>query len=102
MAAAQGAAANAATAASVQRLYLALLARFPDSHIVRIHGEAVAHTVMTAAQAWRARAGGALVLDADPAFAAWDHALKADRINPGTTADLTVASLFIAGLTGPA
>jgi triphosphoribosyl-dephospho-CoA synthase len=25
---------------------------------------------------------------------AWDAALKADRINPGTSADLTVATLF--------
>jgi triphosphoribosyl-dephospho-CoA synthase len=90
------------TAAAVQRLYLALLSAFADSHIVRIHGEAVAHTVMTAAQAWHARAHDLHTLDDDPAFAAWDEALKAARINPGTTADLTVATLLIAGLTsGP-
>jgi triphosphoribosyl-dephospho-CoA synthase len=87
------------TAAAVQRLYLALLSAFPDSHIVRIRGEAVAHTVMTAAQAWQARAHGTRALDDDPAFVAWDEALKAARINPGTTADLTVATLLIAGLT---
>jgi triphosphoribosyl-dephospho-CoA synthase len=39
--------------------------------------------------------------DTDPEFAAWDESLKADRINPGTTADLTVAALLIAGLSGP-
>jgi triphosphoribosyl-dephospho-CoA synthase len=92
---------NADTVALVQRLYLALLGRFADSHIVRIHGEAVAHIVMTAAQAWQARVRSAGRLDADLEFAAWDASLKADRINPGTTADLTVAALLIAGLTGP-
>lgn len=91
---------DAATVATVQRLYLTLLSRFADSHIVRIHGEAVAHIVMTAAQAWQARAPIRGELDTDLEFAAWDASLKADRINPGTTADLTVAALLIAGLTG--
>ena len=90
---------DASVVAAVQRLYLTLLSRFADSHIVRIHGEAVAHIVMTAAQGWRARPRRGGELDADPEFAAWDAALKADRINPGTTADLTVATLLIAGLT---
>lgn len=89
---------DAATTEVVQRLYLGLLSRFADSHIVRKHGAAVAHTVMVAAQAWQARNGA---LDADPAFAAWDAALKAQRINPGTTADLTVTALLICGLTHP-
>ena len=35
-----------------------------------------------------------------PAFAAWDESLKAQGINPGTSADLTVATLMIAGLLG--
>ena len=92
---------GAPTVAAVQRLYLALLGRFADSHIVRIHGEPVAHIVMTAAQAWQALARGGRELDADPEFAAWDTALKLQRINPGTTADLTVATLLVAGLTTP-
>ncbi|MEJ8823376.1 triphosphoribosyl-dephospho-CoA synthase [Variovorax humicola] len=89
------------TTAAVQRLYLSLLGSIADSHIVRIHGEAVAHTVMSAAQGWLARACGSAELDADPEFAAWDDALKAARINPGTTADLTVAALLLAGLATP-
>ena len=89
------------TTAAVQRLYLRLLASFADSHIVRIHGEAVAHIVMTAAQGWAQRMQGDGRLDVAPDFAAWDASLKADRINPGTTADLTVAALLIAGLTSP-
>jgi len=78
----------------VQRLYIELLSRLPDSHIVRKHGEAVAHIVMRAAQAWRGRER----LAHDPDFAAWDAQLKADGINPGTSADFTVAALFAAGL----
>lgn len=90
---------DAATVAVVQKVYLELLSRFPDSHIVRKHGEAVAHTVMASAQAWRARAAAGAALDAAPGFAAWDESLKAQGINPGTSADLTVATLTMAGLT---
>jgi triphosphoribosyl-dephospho-CoA synthase len=87
--------------AAVQRVFLALLARLPDSHIVRKHGEAVAQTVMSAAQRWQEQAEAGLVLDDTPAFAAWDDELKAAAINPGTTADLTVAALLLASLTEP-
>ena len=85
-----------AIAASVQQLFLRFLSRWPDSHIVRKHGRDVAHTVMSAAQAWQ----GHLRPEADPAFAAWDEALKAQSINPGTSADLSVAALLLAGLLG--
>lgn len=89
----------AETSAAVQAVYLAWLAAVPDSHIVRKHGEAVAHSVMTAAQGWQCSAAAqAGRLDADPAFIAWDEALKSRRINPGTTADLTVATLLLHGL----
>ena len=94
--------ATSRTVATVQRLYLALLSRVADSHIVRNHGEAVAQIVMTAAQAWLRRSQRNEKLDAEPEFAAWDASLKAARINPGTTADLTVAALLIAGLTDAA
>ena len=88
---------DTATVASVQRLYLACLAAFPDSHIVRKHGERVAQTVMTAAQGWRERAAAGTVLDADPAFAEWDLSMKAAGVNPGTSADFTVAALLLSG-----
>jgi triphosphoribosyl-dephospho-CoA synthase len=91
-----------ATVAAVQRLYLALLAAFPDSHIVRKHGEAVAQSVMASAQAWRERSQAGAALDAAPEFAAWDESLKSRGINPGTTADFTVATLLVAGVTRPA
>lgn len=92
-----GMAPDAATKAAVQRVFLGFLGVIADSHIVRKHGEAVAHIVMTAAQAWRAHSSP----DDEPSFAAWDESLKAQGINPGTSADLTVATLMIAGLLGP-
>ena len=89
---------DARTIAAVQRVWLTLLAALPDSHIVRKHGAAVAQNVMAAAQDFQTRALRGVALDADPEFVSWDETLKARRINPGTTADLTVAALLIAGL----
>jgi triphosphoribosyl-dephospho-CoA synthase len=89
---------DAALRARVQRIYLGLLSRLPDSHIVRKHGDAVAHTVMRAAQGWRVQSDAGVAVDAEPAFAEWDAALKAAAINPGTSADLCVATLLLAGL----
>lgn len=90
------------TAQAVQRVFLAALARMPDSHIVRKHGEGMAQIVMAAAQGWHARAEQGECLAADAAFAAWDTQLKNAGINPGTTADLTVAALMLAGVAHPA
>jgi triphosphoribosyl-dephospho-CoA synthase len=83
---------------AVQRIDLELLCRWPDSHIVRKHGEAVAQTVMSAAQRWRERSRAGVALEQMPGFAAWDGELKAAGINPGTTADLTVAALLLAAI----
>lgn len=92
---------------AVLRGYLALLGHAPDSHIVRKHGAAVAHTVMDAARRWGAdqrltTAGPGL--DADVAFVEWDESLKTQGLNPGTTADLTVAAMLLASISraGPA
>ena len=76
-------------------VYLAFLSAFPDSHILRRHGPAAASRARGAAQGMAARLRGA----ADPAallpdLHAWDGALKAAGVNPGTSADLTVAALF--------
>ena len=87
-----------AVTAAVQRLYLAWLASAPDTHIVRKHGPEVAQIVMAAAQDWARRADAGIRLDAHPDFAAWDQDLKAHGVNPGTSADLTVATLLLAGL----
>lgn len=85
-------------AAGVQRVYLAWLSSGMDSHIVRKQGLDVAQTVLHAARPWARRAGAGADPSVDPAFIEWDLALKRDRINPGTSADLTVATLMLAGL----
>jgi triphosphoribosyl-dephospho-CoA synthase len=79
----------------IVRVYLSFLAAFPDSHVARKWGGAAAAAVQREGQAWLAR----LEHTADPAtllpeLLAWDAALKSQGINPGTSADLTVASLF--------
>lgn len=96
--AAVGEPASDAMAAAVQRVFLGYLGAIPDSHIVRKHGEAVAHTVMASAQGWK----GAAEPRSEAAFDAWDESLKVQGINPGTSADLTVATLLLAGLLAPA
>jgi triphosphoribosyl-dephospho-CoA synthase len=79
---------------AVQQLYLGFLASWPDSHIVRKHGPVTAQLVSEQARLWQSRPQP----DQEPAFAAWDEQLKQAGLNPGTSADLTVASLMVAGL----
>lgn len=83
---------------AMQHTFLACLTAWPDSHIVRKHGLASAHSVMAEARPWHARARAGQALDADPAFAAWDASLKARGLNPGTSADLSVATALLAAL----
>lgn len=87
--------------ATVLRAYLACLARLPDSHIVRKHGEARAVAISRDASRWLTR-----LEDADPLVAggllAWDEDLKASGLNPGTTADLIVAALMVVAWLRPA
>jgi triphosphoribosyl-dephospho-CoA synthase len=83
---------DAAPIAAMQRVFLEFLATWPDSHIARKHGAAVAHSVMAEARPWLARARRGDVLDDDPGFAAWDESLKRRGLNPGTSADLCVAT----------
>jgi triphosphoribosyl-dephospho-CoA synthase len=81
---------------AMQRAYVEFVAAFPDSHIVRKHGIAVAHTVMGEAQVWRQRVRRGEAVEDDPAYAEWDESLKARGLNPGTSADLSVACAFTA------
>jgi triphosphoribosyl-dephospho-CoA synthase len=90
------------SSAAMQRCFIEFLAAFADSHIVRKHGAAAAHSVMGEALPWRERARAGHDLGADPAFAAWDESLKARAINPGTSADLCVATALLAALAGAA
>jgi triphosphoribosyl-dephospho-CoA synthase len=75
-------------------VYLRFLSRFPDSLVARKHGEQTAISVTE-----QARHGAAMTesardpREALPALEALDADLKRRSINPGTTADLTVATL---------
>lgn len=80
-------------------LYLALLRRWPDSHIVRKHGMQAALQVGRAA----APLAEALIASDRPQahrdrLLELDSELKRRGMNPGTTADLTVATVLAAVL----
>ncbi len=84
---------------STLAVYLAFLAAAPDTHIVRKSDAATAETIRREAVIWR----DALMRAPDPAvmtegLLGWDAALKSRGINPGTSADLTVATLFASRL----
>jgi triphosphoribosyl-dephospho-CoA synthase len=76
--------------------YLGLLAEHPDTHIARKLGMAEAERVSGRAAEVR-RAGGIRTTAGREALAALDGELRDDRNsrNPGTTADLTCAALFV-------
>ena len=87
------------TECAVVSVYLTFLARLPDSHISRKYGDGVAQSIVSEAQ------GVAQVWDstgdpeeAMPALEELDRRLKARSINPGTSADLTVATVLAVAL----
>ncbi|MFO1103229.1 MAG: triphosphoribosyl-dephospho-CoA synthase [Methylocystis sp.] len=76
-------------------VYAALLAAFPDSHIARKHGSATAETVRGEAAGFETSLKSAQSREAAFDLALeFDCALKRRGLNPGTSADLTVAVLF--------
>ncbi|MBC8722334.1 triphosphoribosyl-dephospho-CoA synthase [Paraburkholderia sp. 31.1] len=81
-------------------VFLTFLGGWPDSHIVRKHGLALAQSVTLVAREqharWRQTRSAARCSASDPQLDAWDAELKARAINPGTSADLAVATLFLA------
>jgi triphosphoribosyl-dephospho-CoA synthase len=84
---------------STLAVYLAFLAEIPDTHITRKFDAATAEVVRREAADWR----DAFAATHDPANVAdgllsWDASLKSRGINPGTSADLTVATLFASNL----
>ena len=84
---------------SATALYLAFLARYPDTHVVRKYGEAFAENLRQEAiefeQMHCAAENPKLV---QKRLLDWDASLKHRGINPGTSADLTVASLLASEL----
>jgi triphosphoribosyl-dephospho-CoA synthase len=78
---------------AIIRAHVRQLARKPDSLIARRHGEATALQVS-------ARAADLVALENQPewtdALAAFDTSLRSPRrLNPGTTADIVAAALYI-------
>jgi triphosphoribosyl-dephospho-CoA synthase len=76
-------------------LYLGFVSRQLDTHIVRKYGNAVAEAVMIEAQAMEAvhrLADNPKLIQ--KMLLEWDVSLKNRHINPGTSADLTVATLL--------
>ncbi|MCC7250344.1 triphosphoribosyl-dephospho-CoA synthase [Hyphomicrobium sp.] len=90
--AARRAAANESMA--ITALHMSLLASFPDSHIARKHGADVAAAVQQEARALEPLWRPAPNADTWPPLARLDASLKARGLNPGTTADFVVATLF--------
>lgn len=82
-------------------VYLHWLSSVPDSHIARKYGEAVARKVQQPA---REHAEAFMALENPKNYMAallkWDQSLKQERLNPGTSADLTVITAMLAML-GP-
>lgn len=77
-------------------LYLHFLSSFLDSHIVRKQGETIAKLVQNEAIEHATEFNRAFnPKNYQSALMAFDAALKKRGLNPGTSADLTVASLFL-------
>ncbi|WP_421697003.1 triphosphoribosyl-dephospho-CoA synthase [Ancylobacter sp.] len=94
--------ADAEPEARTEAVHLAFMAAFPDSHIARKFGDAAAEEVrreaMSVAETVDFRAPAATRRAPLHAF---DASLKARGLNPGTSADLTVATLFARALLSP-
>jgi len=88
---------NAAWATTA--LYLGFLTRYADTHVLRKHGEQIANLLMQEAKEiesnyWSTRNPKLM----QKQLLVWDASLKARKINPGTSADLTVATLLASDL----
>ena len=78
-----------------ETVYLEFLTAFPDSHVLRKHGENVATVVLAEAREVRRRVAEAVsATERREHLFVFDARLKWQGINPGTSADLTVASLL--------
>ena len=84
---------------AVVALYLAFLARFKDSHIQRKLGSVAARRVRLEALRLVERLDASESSEMDfELLTGFDRGLKSRRINPGTSADLTVATLLAGNL----
>jgi triphosphoribosyl-dephospho-CoA synthase len=82
-------------------VFLTFLSTWPDSHIVRKQGVTVAQSVTNEARLQHAQWRAAPHVSQSAQLDAWDAELKKQGVNPGTSADLTVATLFVASCLAP-
>lgn len=84
---------------AAQQIFLRFLSEIDDAHALRKHGGETARWLRTRATqvacTWRACDNQ---IDRDGLLQRFDSELKARGVNPGTSADLTVASLFALSL----
>jgi triphosphoribosyl-dephospho-CoA synthase len=77
---------------------MAYLAAFADSHIARKFGASVAEEVRTAAHGLKSQWQPVARTGTLENLMRFDSELKARQLNPGTTADFVVATLFAADI----
>ena len=81
---------------SALSVFAELLAKFPDSHIERKFGSQYSQWIAAEMATLCEALNSAKKLDdLMPMLQSMDQAFKTKRINPGTTADLTVATLLV-------
>ncbi len=85
---------------AITTLHMALMAEFRDSHIARKYGLETARAVQAEARALGPLWTPVATLKSLPALTEFDRHLKARGLNPGTTADVVVATLFAALISG--
>jgi len=84
---------------SATAVYLSFLAHYPDTHVVRKYGATFAESLRQEASAFEQMH----ITAENPKLVQkklldWDASLKQRGINPGTSADLTVATLLVSEL----
>lgn len=79
---------------AIASLHLRLLAEFPDSHIARKYGLAEAERISAMAADLHPKVFPLSSSGARTRLLEFDADLKKHKVNPGTTADFVVASLF--------
>ncbi len=80
-------------------IFLSTLSAQADTLITRKFGIEKSNAVsVTAKTQWQAFESAHDPNDFRDALLSWDSELKANGLNPGTTADITVATIFVAGL----
>lgn len=83
-------------------VFMFCLALIPDTHIARKHGAETARSIREKGvqmYVWLEQCSDPVMMQ--DALMTWDTELKSARINPGTSADLSVVTAFLAGLIEP-